>query len=450
MNLNRVRNLNNHEYSGGSILYWMGREQRVNDNWALIYSQELSKKFNKPFAVVFCLSKTYPDINKRQILFLLENLKYVADNLKNNNIPFYILEGEPANTIPNFIHSNGIGILVSDFSPLKADRINKQKVLKKISIPFYEVDAHNIVPVWIASDKLEYGAYTIRNKIQRLLNEYLEEFPKIKRQILKWENKVPNINWKIISDMLRINPIDQKINWIKPGENEAHKVLLKFLQHKLKYYSEKRNDPNFDAQSNLSPYLHFGQISSQRIALEVEKTNTDLSSKEVFLEELIIRKELSDNFCYYNQDYDSFKGFPKWAQETLNKHRLDKRENIYNLRQFENADTHDSLWNAAQIEMIERGKLHGYMRMYWAKKILEWTKHPEDAINIATYLNDKYELDGNDPNGYTGIAWSIGGVHDRPWGERKIFGKIRYMSLNGCKRKFDINLYIKKYNLRNK
>ena len=197
-----------------------------------------------------------------------------------------------------------------------------------------------------------------------------------------------------------------------------------------------------NGQSNLSPYIHFGHLSAQRVAIEVTKAVAPQEDKSAFLEELIVRRELSDNFCLYNPDYDNVNGFHQWASSTLNNHKDDEREFIYALNEFENALTHDPLWNAAQLEMVKTGKMHGYMRMYWAKKILEWTKSPEQAMEFAIYLNDKYSLDGRDPNGYTGIAWSIGGVHDRAWSERPIFGKIRYMNYNGCKRKFDVNSYI--------
>ena len=164
--------------------------------------------------------------------------------------------------------------------------------------------------------------------------------------------------------------------------------------------------------------------------------------KKTFLEQLIVRRELAENFCYYNNDYDSFNGFHAWAKKTLNEHRADEREFLYSPAEFENAETHDDLWNAAQYQMVEKGKMHGFMRMYWAKKILEWTPDPEVALQTAIDLNDKYELDGRDPNGYTGIAWSIGGIHDRPWFERPVFGKVRFMNYNGCKRKFNVNNYI--------
>ena len=231
-------------------------------------------------------------------------------------------------------------------------------------------------------------------------------------------------------------------DWITPGEKASLRVLKGFIEKKLGSYETGRNDPSADGQSDLSPYLHFGQISAQRIAIEVSKTNAAKKSREAFLEELVVRRELSDNYCYYNRNYDNVEGFPEWAKKTLHAHRNDKREYLYVRAQFENGETHDDLWNAAQMEMVKRGKMHGYMRMYWAKKILEWTGSPEQAMEVAVYLNDKYELDGRDPNGYTGIAWSIGGVHDRAWNERPVFGKIRYMSYNGCKSKFDIKKYI--------
>ncbi len=312
---------------------------------------------------------------------------------------------------------------------------------KKSNLPLYEVDAHNIVPCWAASPKQEFAAYTIRPKIKRALPEFLEEFPKLKKHPVSWQGKIPKNNWTGIQKTLKVSSIPEA-DWIKPGEKHALNTLKIFIEKKLPSYATKRNDPVADGQSNLSPYLHFGQISAQRVALEVENASVDKASRDTFLEELIVRRELADNFCFYTPQYDKFEGFPAWARKTLNAHRKDRRAYSYTLQQFEYAKTHDELWNAAQTEMVKRGKMHGYMRMYWAKKILEWTGSPEKAMEIAIYLNDLYGLDGRDPNGYTGIAWSIGGVHDRAWNERPIFGKIRYMSYNGCKSKFDVKRYI--------
>jgi deoxyribodipyrimidine photo-lyase len=245
--------------------------------------------------------------------------------------------------------------------------------------------------------------------------------------------------------MLQVDRTVSEVDWIEPGENAAQRILREFIEKKLGLYHEERNDPTEDGQSNLSPHLHFGHISSQRIALEVTKHDADRESQEAFLEELIVRRELSDNFCFYNNDYDNFEGFPDWAKKTLHDHRKDPREYIYSLEDFKHANTHDQLWNAAQREMVRRGKMHGYMRMYWGKKIMEWTSSPEEAMRIAIYLNDRYELDGRETNGYAGIAWCIGGVHDRAWPKRPIFGKIRYMSYGGCKSKFDVMAYIERH-----
>jgi len=219
-------------------------------------------------------------------------------------------------------------------------------------------------------------------------------------------------------------------------------MLEQFINTKLNGYHDRRNNPNEDGQSNLSPYLHFGQLSAQYAALAVRNSDGPTADKEAFLEELIVRRELADNFCYYNTNYDSYKGFPDWAKQSLLEHAQDKREYLYTKEELETGQTHDEIWNKAQTDMVQKGKMHGYMRMYWAKKILEWTRTPELAMEIAVYLNDTYELDGRDPNGYVGCAWSIGGVHDRAWFERPIFGKIRYMNANGLKRKFDVEAYL--------
>jgi deoxyribodipyrimidine photo-lyase len=193
--------------------------------------------------------------------------------------------------------------------------------------------------------------------------------------------------------------------------------------------------------SGLSPYLHFGQISPLFVALEVKKSGK--KGKEDFLEELIVRRELAVNFVHYNSAYDSFNCLPQWAKATLHAHLEDKREYAYSLKDLENAKTHDPYWNAAQEEMRISGKMHGYMRMYWGKKILEWTRSPEEAFRRALYLNNKYNIDGRDPNGFAGVAWCFG-KHDRPWKERQIFGKVRYMSSHGLERKFEIEKYVRK------
>jgi deoxyribodipyrimidine photo-lyase len=439
----RIRLLQTGNETSGPIVYWMSRDQRVHDNWALLFAQKLAFENKRSLVVVFNLVSDFLEATIRQYGFMLKGLKEVETELSNFNIPFFLTSGKPEEKIPALLKKLNASILVSDFDPLKIKRIWKRDVAKSISIPIYEVDAHNIVPCLFVSDKIEFAAYTIRPKIHKALFEFMDEFPSLKK-MSKSEISAEKIDWNKIEKSLQVNFTIKEVDCIKPGETAAQKVFNHFLKNKFENYHELRNDPTKDYQSNLSPYLHFGQISAQRIAIETEKFDGNPESKKVFLEELVVRRELSDNFCYYNKNYDSFEGFHEWAKTSLNEHRKDEREYVYTLEQFEQAKTHEDLWNAAQMEMVSTGKMHGYMRMYWSKKILEWTKSPEDALKIAIYLNDKYELDGRDPNGYTGIAWSIGGIHDRAWFERPVYGKIRYMNRNGAANKFDVKRYIQK------
>jgi deoxyribodipyrimidine photo-lyase len=444
MNERRIRLLQDGKEINGPVIYWMSRDQRVHDNWALIFAQKLAIEKKIPLVVVFNLVPDFLEATIRQYGFMLKGLKEVESELGRYNIPFFLLQGSPRVEIPNLIKRNNVSTLVSDFDPLRIKRIWKKEVAKKIEIPFYEVDAHNIVPCLIASNKTEFGAYTIRPKIHKLLPEFLDEFSSIKKMKKVDSLTLDKTDWKGVTASLKVNREAREVDWIKPGESAAALSLKDFLENSFEQYAEDRNDPNKNALSNLSPYLHFGQIPAQRVALNVQQFYQKNKSAEAFLEELIVRRELSDNFCYFNSKYDSFDGFHNWAKETLNKHRKDKREFVYSLEDFENANTHEDLWNAAQKELLVTGKMHGYMRMYWAKKILEWSKSPKEALRIAIYLNDKYELDGRDPNGYVGCVWSIGGVHDRAWMERPVFGKIRFMNRNGAARKFDVGAYIQR------
>lgn len=444
LNRKRVRVLNQADKKVGPIIYWMSRDQRVRDNWALLFAQEVALAENVPLGVIFCLVPRFLDATMRQYGFMLKGLQAVERILGEKDVPFFLLTGSPAGEIATFVKTHGVGTLITDFDPLRIKRKWKTALAGRIDIPFYEVDARNIVPCWIASPKQEYGAYTLRPKIKRALPEFLEDFPRLQTHPIPWKEKRGKINWTEVKKTLQVDRAVSEVRWIEPGENPARKALREFVRKKLPAYHQGRNDPTKDVTSNLSPYLHFGHICAQRIALEVRKSGADEESREAFLEELIVRRELSDNFCFYDDHYDSFEGFPEWAKKTLNDHRKDRREYLYSLEDFERGNTHDQLWNAAQREMTRKGKMHGYMRMYWGKKLLEWTRSPDEAIKIALYLNDRYELDGRETNGYAGIAWCIGAVHDRAWPARPIFGKIRYMSYNGCKSKFDVMAYITK------
>ncbi|NJM14199.1 MAG: deoxyribodipyrimidine photo-lyase [Bacteroidales bacterium] len=438
----RARQTNVQRPGKGPVLYWMSRDQRLEANWALIFAQQLASRQNTEFAVVFNLSPNFLGATIRQYDFMLKGLMELERKLKERSIPFYLLIGKPAENIPLFCKEHQAGTLVADFNPLG---INKQWVYlvsSEIDIAFYQVDAHNIVPCWQASNKQEFGAYTLRPKIKKLLPLYLDEFPAVSGNKSLKHFSLSDTNWNQVYQSLAVDQSVMPVSWLAPGEYAAQKALNNFLNHRLDQYATERNNPVKQALSNLSPYLHFGNISSQNIAKQVIAKFNERDGAQAFLEELIIRKELSDNFCFYNPAYASFDGFPNWAKNTLDLHRADKRDFLYGTSKLEQAGSHDPLWNAAQLEMTKTGKMHGYMRMYWAKKLLEWTASPEEALKTAIYLNDKYLLDGRDPNGYAGCAWAIGGLHDRPWKERAVFGKIRYMNDNGAKRKFDVQAYI--------
>jgi deoxyribodipyrimidine photo-lyase len=444
MKQERIRILKEGKRGQGPVIYWMSRDQRSCDNWALLYAQEMALRFKAPLGVVFCLVPEFLEACIRQYGFMLKGIQETEGYLKDKQILFSLLKGLPFKTIPEFAHQHRISTLVTDFDPLRIKTEWKRKVAKQIDVPFFEVDAHNIIPCWHASPKQEFAAYTFRPKVKRMLYEFLEPFPTLKKHPIPWKTKNLITDWEDARKSLKVDRKVAEIEWIKPGEKEGKMTLKNFIKTRLSDYDKDRNDPNRDAQSDLSPYLHFGQISAQRVALEVLKDSKEDQNRDAFLEELIVRRELADNYCFYNPDYDKFQGFPDWAKKTLHEHRKDKREYNYPNEQFEEGKTQDALWNAAQIQMVKTGKMHGYMRMYWAKKILEWTESPEQAQKIAIDLNDKYELDGRDPNGYTGIAWSIGGVHDRAWFKRPIFGKIRFMSAKGASSKFDVKAYILK------
>ena len=439
--IRRSKKLNAINYSGGNVVYWMQRDRRFHNNWALIHAQNIAIKYKAPLTVFYSLNGNFANANPRQYGFLLRGLSETIEVFKKHNIPFHLRRGDVLTSLHNYISSSNTGYLITDFSPLKVYKKRLNKIIEDIEIPVDMVDAHNIIPAWIVSDKQEFAAHTIRRKIHILLDSFLHSFPKVISHPFNVNIEHETIDPDAILRELQIDNSVQEVNWINPGENEGKRSLKTYLNERMDVTGESRNDPNKDSLSNLSPYIHFGQLSAQEIALQVIATE-DSVGKDTFLEQLIVRRELSDNFCYYNDDYDSFNGFHSWAQKTLNEHREDQREYLYSSSEFENANTHDKLWNAAQHQMIVSGKMHGFMRMYWAKKILEWSEDPEAALQIAIDLNDKYELDGRDPNGYTGIAWSIGGIHDRPWFERPVFGKVRYMNYNGCKRKFDVNKYI--------
>lgn len=397
MNPSRVRKLNTCDTHPGPVVYLMERDQRTRDHWALHFAQNLALQYQSPLAVLFRLKTDDRQSTLRHYDFMLQGLRTISEDLAKRNIAFFVLGGKGIAQITRFVTQNRIKALVTDFNPLRPYQRLRQQLGDNLQIPVFEVDAHNIVPCWIASAKKEFAAYSFRPKIEKHLSTYCTPFPKNKKHPYPWPSPPPPIDWHQLLARCQVDRSVAPVDWLMPGERAAKACLRRFLQHRLAHYADRRNDPNQTAQSDLSPYLHFGHICAQTIALALQKVTRQRNAKDAFLEELVVRKELSDNYCYHTPHYDSFRGFHPWAQHTLNEHRHDPREYRYNLITLENAATHDTLWNAAQNEMRIRGKMHGFMRMCWAKKILEWSKHPETALKTAQILNDKYELDGYDP-----------------------------------------------------
>ncbi|HEY9068932.1 MAG TPA: deoxyribodipyrimidine photo-lyase [Candidatus Ozemobacteraceae bacterium] len=428
----------------GPVVYWMSRDQRVEDNWALLTAREDAFWRERGLCVVFCLAPGFLGATRRAYDALFKGLREVEADLRRRRIPFRLLRGEPAESLPRFLREIDAAELVMDFDPLRPKREWRRRVSEAVPLPCIEVDAHNIVPCRQASDKREWSAATLRRKLMRLLPAFLTEFPALE-PVTGHALPESSTDWEEVSASIVCDESVFPVNSFEPGPVAAMKHLEAFLQTRLAGYDTARNDPNLDGASRLSPWLHFGHLSAQRVALAVSRADAPEQDRAAFLEQLVVRRELADNFCFHEPAYDTFAAAPAWAAKTLNQHRGDPREHLYSFPAFDRADTHDPLWNAAQMEMRQTGSMHNYMRMYWCKKLLEWSPSPEEAWETAIRLNDRYELDGRDPNGYTGIAWSIAGVHDRPWQTRPVFGSIRYMNDRGCRNKFNIDQYITKW-----
>jgi len=435
------------------VMYWMWRDKRVQDNWALLYAQKIALELNIPLHVSVCVPPQLGEMTIRHYTFMLEGLKEVVKECSELNITFHLLTGNPPDIFTHaFLTSHNIGLLVADFSPLREHItwLNKiEKAVKPEGISLHQVDAHNIVPVWVTSDKQEYAARTIRPKITNNLSEFLTGFPPVVEHPVKYKGEAAETTFEAVYNSLEVDRKGwgvEPVDTFPPGTSAGLGNLKEFVNKRIGAYGKQRNDPNVAALSNMSPWVNMGQVSMQRAVLYVKKYGKSYSeSVASFVEEAVVRRELSDNFCFYNKNYDNIKGATDWAQKTLDDHRKDKREYLYKRAQLEEGRTHDDLWNAAQLQLVKEGKMHGFLRMYWAKKVLEWTESPEIALKETLRLNDRYALDGNDPNGFVGVMWSICGIHDQGWGERAVFGKIRYMNYAGCKRKFDINKFIIKY-----
>ncbi len=428
---------------GKCVVYWMQRGQRAVDNPALTAAINAGNCLGKPVVVFFQLVPYAHHANHRHYQFLVEGLEDIAADLQKRKVGL-VVRRFPDHGLLRFCSEVRPCLVIADENPMLDAERTKSLVAQKIGLPFWTVDADVVVPSKLLT-KEHYGARTIRPKIHALLPQFMQ----------KVENPAAKFPWRTPSHVLSRAPsltllngfaIDRAIapsKYFHGGCQEAQRCLERFLRSRLKGYATQRNKPDLDGTSQLSPYLHFGHIGVHKVAMAVKNADAPAEDRKAFLEELIVRRELAVNFVRFNRNYENFDACEPWADVTQRKHLSDPRPYLYSEKQLEDAETHDPLWNAAQKQMVLTGWMHGYLRMYWAKKILEWTESPQAAYQIAVRLNDRYELDGRDPNGYAGIAWAIVGKHDRAWGpERPIYGKVRYMSFASTSRKFNSKGYI--------
>ena len=433
------------------VLYWMQAAQRAHFNHALEHAATLANQLKKPLLVCFGLMDDYPDANQRHYAFVLEGFAQLAPLLQARRIKFVVNHG-PAPEVA-LHHAKSAAVVVCDRNYLRHHIAWRAHVAAHAKKRVVQVESEVVVPVETASPKHEYAARTLRPKIHKLYQDYLAPLPPVPLNHsalalkLAPNPRFPELDPLTPSVTLAKLKLDRSVSLVShysSGETAARTRLAAFVQTSLATYAEGRNEPAAGATSHMSPYLHFGQISPIEIALAAQAAATPTPDRDAYIEELIVRRELAMNHAFYNPRYDQFAGLPDWARKTLTAHANDPRPHTYTLPQLEAAETRDPYWNAAQMEMTRTGFMHNYMRMYWGKKILEWSPTPELGFQWNLHLNNKYFLDGRDANSFTGVGW-VYGLHDRPWGpERPIFGLIRYMNAAGLERKFDIDAYVKK------
>jgi deoxyribodipyrimidine photo-lyase len=426
----------------------MQRAQRGVDNHALDVAVRVGNALGLPVVVYFAAVANFPGANLRSFRFLNQGLVDVDEDLAERGVGF-VMRRSPHESVERFVAEVGAAMVIGDENPLRGPERWRKLVAARLKVPFWTVDADVVVPSKLI-ERAQYGAYTIRPRLYRLLPDFLHGF----------ENGVAEYRWRR-PKAFRLESVNEDITrgWegldrsVEPveawtgGTRAAQRRLQHFTSRLLGEYEERRNRPEVDGTSALSPYLHFGHIGPMTVALAVEaavkKDRSLAGARDAFFNELIVWRELAVNFVRYTPGYDTAECAENWAKVTIAEHARDEREYTYSLAQLERGETHDELWNAGQLQMVRHGWMHNYLRMYWAKKILEWTPDVTTAVKYCVYLNDRYELDGRDPNGYAGIAWAVVGKFDRAWNERPVFGKIRYMSGASTGRKFDSKRYIR-------
>ena len=437
---------------GRCVVYRMRRAQRALDNPALNTAIAAANALGQPVVVFFGLLARHPIANLRHYSFMLEGLAETAEKFAHRRCGFIlrICDGaNSANEFAGFCNEVIPSLVICDEDPARRNVNWEREAILYPSAPLWSVDADVIVPS-ILLEKEQFAARTIRPRIQKRLPEFLKPIGNPSARV-PWTShrklKSLDLSPALIDRRLHIDRSVSSVAAFHGGTDAALAALRRFVRERLPTYASDRNRPEIDGTSQLSPYLHFGQIGPHTLALAIRDAAAPARDCEAFLEELIVRRELAVNFVRYNPRFKTLASVEPWAHRSIGEHVRDARTYLYTERQLDNAETHDVLWNAAQRQMVSSGWMHGYMRMYWAKKILEWSPSAAEAYDICVRMNDRYELDGRDPNGYAGIAWAIGGKHDRAWGpDRPVYGKIRYMSFASTSRKFDSRAYIEKWN----
>ena len=431
---------------GKSVVYWMQRAMRVKDNPAVDLAVDAANVLGLPVVIYFKVIPNYPNANLRHYDFMQQGLRDVAADAKERGIGF-VVRRTPAK-LEQFLEEVQAAILIGDENPCREPERWRKVLAARLRIPFWTVDADVVVPSRVFGRSFAM-LHHFRPKLKAELPKYLIALANLRPHVL-WKPRKELKSFPLSNDITEgFKELDRSVSPVDSftgGTHAALKRLGEFIRNDLAEYDEKRNHPETRGTSRLSPYLHFGNIGPLTIALAVQEAmrngTVTAATCDRFLEQVIGWRELAVLFVRYEPNYDNWECAAPWGRQTLVEHAGDARPHRYGLTQMERAETADDLWNAAQREMVTTGWMHNYMRMYWAKKILEWAPDPGKAFDWAVTLNDRYQLDGRDPNGYAGIAWAIVGKLDRPWFNRPVFGLVRPMTGKSISKKFDAKTYI--------
>jgi deoxyribodipyrimidine photo-lyase len=433
------------EQPGDYVLYWMQNSQRAEFNPALEVAIAEANRLGLPVLVGFGLTADYPEANARHYAFMLEGLAETEHALRQRGLGFFIRLGSPDDVALSL--ARRAALVVCDLGYLRPQRQWRARVAAEAARRVLQVEGDVVVPAELVSTKAEIGARTLRPKLLRVRDQFLHplrgQHPAHSAQHIEVRSDVDLSDIPALLNRLRIDHSVSPVANFYGGYKQARRRLDEFVTRRLPNYVAARAHPGEAKVSALSPYLHFGQISPVEVALAARDAEAANENNASFLEELIVRRELAMNFVHTTPNYDRYDCVPEWARQTLAAHRRDRREQVYTFDQLARADTHDPYWNAAMREMLLTGYMHNYMRMYWGKKVLEWSPSPEEGYVTLLRLNNTFFLDGRDANSYANVGW-VFGLHDRPWPERPIFGKVRSMTASGLRRKTDIDAYVRK------